>query len=305
VAIKTAKTSSVIGNLPRGTSFSAAPIVDILLIGGGGSGGTNGGGGGAGGHIIHSSVALQKGSTYMVSVGKGGLGGPYWQEGNDGDISIVTGPGIRLTPAFGGGGGGCEDLNRANGRSGSSGGGGGYAVQGSVATARGGLGIYGQGFGGGSTAEGSSGRYGGGGGAGAAGGNGVSGSSGGAGGNGTDAYSAWGLATSSGQLVSSSYWFCGGGGGGTQSSGSGGTGGNGGGGAGSFGGQAGNAVQNTGGGGGGCSGGSGTSGNGANGLVIIRYSDSYANATVSEAASLYTSGGYKYYKFVSDGTITL
>jgi hypothetical protein len=306
MAVSNASSSTINKNLLKSRKVSSGmpPFFDILLIGAGGSGGTNGGGGGAGGHILHTNVVLQKGYTYMVGIGLGGLGGAYWQESQNGGYSIVTGPGLSLTPAYGGGGGGNEYLRFANGKSGSSGGGGGYALDGSVATARGGQAIFDQGFSGGRTTEGSAGRYGGGGGAGAVGENGVSGTRGGNGGNGTDAYSIWGAATSSGQNISGTYWFCGGGGGGSQSSGSGGSGGNGGGGAGSVNTTATNATANTGGGGGGCSGGGGTSGNGSDGLVIIRYNDSYPNASITGVGTLYTSGGYKYYKFTSNGTIS-
>jgi hypothetical protein len=46
-------------------------------------------------------------------------------------------------------------------------------------------------------------------------------------------------------------------------------------------------------------------GNGGSGIVIIRYSDTYPNAVSSTGSpTLYTTGGYKYYKFTGSGSIT-
>ena len=48
----------------------------VLAVGGGGNGGNNastaGGGGGAGGFVTASNLALQKGTTYTITVGSGG-----------------------------------------------------------------------------------------------------------------------------------------------------------------------------------------------------------------------------------------
>ena len=94
------------------------------------------------------------------------------------------------------------------------------------------------------------------------------------GGVGTSTYSSWGLATSTGQNVSGTVYFAGGGGGGSypyNGEGSGGTGGYGGGANGytGFGGGS-NGSSNTGGGAGGAGEGAFTS-NGGSGVVIIRY----------------------------------
>lgn len=93
--------------------------------------------------------------------------------------------------------------------------------------------------------------------------------------NGTSTYSSWGLATGTGQNVSSTYYYAGGGGSGLGSSsiGTAGTGGYGGGGAGVKGSPytATTGTANTGGGGGGSGGGGAPGSAGGSGLVIVRY----------------------------------
>jgi len=90
----------------------------------------------------------------------------------------------------------------------------------------------------------------------------------------------------------------GGGGGGRSTSGTSGAGGNGGGGAGAS--NAGTA--NTGGGGGGSLPFS-TGAAGGSGVVIIRHSNAYGQATVTGSPTITTSGGYIIYKFTGSGTI--
>jgi hypothetical protein len=68
------------------------------------------------------------------------------------------------------------------------------------------------------------------------------------------------------------------------------------------------ADVNTGGGGGGTAnlvapGSPNAGGNGGKGVVIIRYPDTFANATVS-GATLSVTGGYKIYRFTDTGSIT-
>jgi hypothetical protein len=222
---------------------------EVLVVAGGGGGGTEyaggnrGGGGGAGGLLYFPGQAFTAATT--VVVGAGGKGGAYaaGQTAGVGTSSFVG----ALTVAVGGGNGG------APGATGGSGGGGNPGSAGGSATA-------GQGNAGGS---GQTSAAGGGGGAGAAGTNGVTSVQGGNGGVGLSTYSAWGLATSTGQNVSSTYYYAGGGGGG--SAGVSNSGGYGGGGLSEVAGTA-----NTGGGGGG-SGSTGSGASGGSGVVIIRY----------------------------------
>jgi hypothetical protein len=67
-------------------------------------------------------------------------------------------------------------------------------------------------------------------------------------------------------------------------------------------------VANTGGGGGGnyfdSSLNNGPGGNGGSGVVILRYSDSFANASTTGSPQLTISGGYRIYRFTGDGSIT-
>lgn len=238
---------------------SATLTADVLRIaGGGGSGFSWGAGGGAGGLLYSPSQSLSA-TSYAVTIGAGGAAGisntvaPAAFNGND---TTFTG----LANATGGGAG----------RSGSDGGIGytGGCGGGSNNNATGGTGT--QGFNGGTATSGSSG----GGGMGAAGAN-SSGSAGVNGGNGLSTYSSWGAATGTGENVSGTYWYAGGGGSGGNECNTSGLGGNGGGGDGGLGsnevgfpGQA-----NTGGGGGGgrnC-GVAIQGGAGGSGLVIVRY----------------------------------
>jgi hypothetical protein len=67
-----------------------------------------------------------------------------------------------------------------------------------------------------------------------------------------------------------------------------------------------NGTENTGGGTGGAGGTSGTtniSGNGGSGVVILRTSDAVPTAS-SYTGTLFTTGGFKYYKFTGTGSIT-
>jgi hypothetical protein len=65
---------------------------------------------------------------------------------------------------------------------------------------------------------------------------------------------------------------------------------------------------NTGGGGGGNYFGvainNGAGGNGGSGIVILRYLDTFANATTTGSPQLTISGGYRIYRFTGDGSIT-
>jgi hypothetical protein len=65
-------------------------------------------------------------------------------------------------------------------------------------------------------------------------------------------------------------------------------------------------VNTGGGGGGGASQGTQLNGSaGGSGIVVIRYADTFPNAaSTTGSPTLYTTGGYKYYKFTGSGSIT-
>ena len=246
---------------------------DILVIAGGGGGGSAAaGGGGAGGLLSFTSESITPG-TYTCTVGAGGTGSTSGTE-NRGGTGVDSQFGS-LTLVKGGGGGGsfvaASPYTNSTGGDGGSGGGG----IGRAGLRNGGTATSGQGNNGGSgnSDEATYRSAGGGGGAGAAGTNGNSSApdSAGAGGNGVSTYSSWGSATSTGQNISGTYWYAGGGGG--ANSGATGTGGNGGGTAGAVSTSAANATANTGGGGGalGNTASGQKGGNGGSGIVIIRY----------------------------------
>lgn len=225
---------------------------EMLIIAGGGGGGSTYGqaaGGGAGG-LVYLSAQSMTAIAYAVTVGGGGatlatFNGP---NGSNGSNSLVAG----FTTAVGGGGGASYRNNGDGGQTGSvggSGGGGGANSSGSPAGGTGGAGTAGQGNAGGNGFGTATWGGGGGGGAGGVGNNAIGGASylGGNGGVGLSTYSTWGATTGTGQNISGTYWFAGGGGG-------------------SDGGSAGsgNGAANTGGGGNGQN-------NGYSGVVIIRY----------------------------------
>lgn len=250
---------------------------DVLVVAGGGAGGhrsSRGGGGGGAGGVLFSTQTLS--GSQAITIGAGGTGIRF-----DGVNQSTSGTASRvgtLVEAVGGGFG--DNLGTQGGTGGSGGGNAGLTLT----TTAGGLGTSGQGNNGGQSwfqNPGASANYAGGGGGGAT-AVGVTATSSSAppnGGAGTSAYSAWGLATTTGQNISGTVWYAGGGGGayGNQdasSSFTAGSGGNGGGGAGNSNttGNATNGTANTGGGGGGLNGVSnGLPGNGGSGIVIVRY----------------------------------
>lgn len=187
----------------NGNFIPSSPLtVELLNIAGGASAQSDQGGGcGAGGYVYTSGLALTSGTSYPVVVGPAGINGQ--NGGNSSFNSQYTAIGGGLPGAY----------SNAGPQVGGSGGGGSGKGQGGAA------GTSGQGNAGGS---GGGGYGGGGGGAGAA-------SSGANGGIGISTYSAFGLATSTGQNSGGTVYYCGGGGGSARS-GSGGTGGLGGGG---------------------------------------------------------------------------
>lgn len=273
----------------------------ILIAGGGGGGQDSGGGGGAGGLLYTSSQSVSTGISYNIVIGAGGNGSVSYSDAMSGIDSTFSGSGTTTLTAVGGGGGGGIGGSYAA-KSGGSGGGGSGGGSGGAGT-----GVSGQGYAGG-TGDPNGPNYpaGGGGGAGGVGGNAVRPDTNGAGGVGSSTYSTWLSATNSGLDVGGTRYIAGGGGG-TNGSYYG-VGGSGGGGAGalapSSAGQPG--ISNTGsGGGGGTSGTTLVGGNGGNGLCIIRYPDNYSAASsTSGSPSVFTSGGYRYYKFTANGSIT-
>lgn len=239
--------------------------VQVLVVGGGGGGGGRfvGGGGGAGGLRSNSNYTVAVGTSYTVTVGRGGAGGANSSTaasamGADGANSVFD----TLTATGGGGGGGFVTSPGQAGRSGGSGGGGSGSATTTIAGGSASPAGQGNNGGSGSAASGQN-PGGGGGGSGGVGANGGS-SGGGAGGAGT-----------SSNITGTFITYAAGGGGGADSAAGGGAGGSSG-----IGGRGGNVNQagaagtsNTGSGGGGAGGGSGqTGGDGAAGVVILQYS---------------------------------
>jgi hypothetical protein len=245
-----------------------ALIADILVVGGGGAGGGNGGGGGgAGGYVYLTNIILNSGTTYNISVGRGGIG--TYDNNTSGNNSSITGG----TPyiALGGGRGGSRtsQASRNLPETGGSGGGGGGDVgawgtgQASIQNSTYG---YGVGFAGvnASFDLGANSAGGGGGGAGGLGTVGVN-QLGGNGGNGV-----------ANTITGSSVIYCAGGGGGVTVNGSAGA--NGSSGNGSFG--SGTKGGNS---------GTGAS-NGLNGIIIIRYRKATSNSSARLLLDTTTTG---------------
>jgi hypothetical protein len=256
--------------------------VEYLVVAGGGAGGFGyyGGGGGGGGYRTSTNYVAIPGSAITVTVGAGGtISGSVSVNGGNGFDSVFG-----AVTSIGGGGGASRSAS-SDGNNGGSGGGASFQdFLGGTATVR-------QGNNGGNLITG---QFGGsGGGAGAAG----TGAT-----NGVASPGGIGLASS---ISGTSTYYAGGGGGGKYDVVS--AGGLGGGGAGGRYFPAAAAVAgtaNTGGGGGG--GGDLVDGaNGGSGIVIIRYADSFANASATTGSPTITvTGGYRVYKWTSSGSIT-
>lgn len=250
---------------------------DTLVIAGGGGGGLNLGGGGGAGGLRYATQSLVA-TNYSVTVGAGGaggiLGGGSAVNGSNSIIGSITSTG-------GGAGGDSADTNAtaSSGKAGGSGGGAtGYYTD--TTYPGGAASPSGQGNAGGSatgnkTPPFGNGASGGGGGAGAAGSNSATSAPffGGNGGNGLSTYSSWGSATNTGENVSGTYWYAGGGAGSGASGTTRALGGNGGGGDGGIDGgvDSTDGSVNTGGGGGGSRGNNTNGKAGGSGIVIVRY----------------------------------
>jgi len=313
-----------------------------LVVGGGGGGGKDMAGGGGAGGFNPGNTLLTRGSSYTVTVGRGGYGSPAASGGvrTDGVVesatnhqfqvsatnglpSSISGPGVSVTGGGGGYGGSSYwsySPNSGYGSAGASGGGASGYNDGS------GAGRYG-------TANGS-------GGLGNRGGQGgpqyYSGGGGGAGASGSDStgQANGGIGIQS-WILSTPYYWAGGGGGAAYSLGTGGNGGAGGGGGGAVGSTSGgsginsgsaggggspssqtnrpggDAGTNTGGGGGGGShyNANNRGGEGGSGIVIIRYPDTFPDLTSIGAGLAWTKmsmSGHKLYMFTAGtGTIVV
>jgi hypothetical protein len=289
-------------SVARTFSITSLPVLyELLVVAGGGSGAVNdgtpyepAGGGGAGGLIYISDLTKPgSGVSCTVTVGLGGAA-PTGSNGDGGDArngkvgadSTFVIPGVGTLTALGGAQGSCNA-----GFSGGSGGGSGRGTPGGGAATQtvNNLGYLNSGFGnagGTSTRVNNNSSGGGGGGAGGAGVSGVEGT-GGTGG--------------AGKLVFGNYYAAGGGGGATSAAGSGGTGGGGSGSSSSSNGS--NSTTPGSGGGGGGPSGTSKGGAGSNGIVILRHADSISTLT-NNNANVSTAGGYKYYTFTSNGSVT-
>ena len=301
------------GNFSLTVLLGVPTTVSMLLVGGGGGGvqgdNTNcGGGGGGAGGVFYSTASIMGNTPYSISIGGGGSGAS----------NEIGQAGVNSTAfskiALGGGAGGINRTRATTGAlSGGSGGGtaradrvGGAGLQPTSASG-------GYGNNGGNGVEGPDAGGAGGGGAGAGGGDGSYGGGGG-GGDGTIVASAVLATVGAGVLSGGSYYIAAGGGGGGSSvehpGNYGGTGGGGRGGTLGPGGTNGigtNGSANTGsGGGGGSRLGSPQyrGGNGGSGMAVVIVPDGYPLATTS-TTNIYAPGdGYRYYKFLTTGSIT-
>ena len=120
---------------------SGVTSVKALVIAGGGAGGSNGGGGGAGGMIYNAAVSVTPGSSYTVTVGRGGY---------TSNLGNATNSVFSSLTAIAGGNGANHGLSAA--QAGGSGGGGHYGYN------AGGAGTAGQGNAGGTGNNGNSGN---------------------------------------------------------------------------------------------------------------------------------------------------
>ena len=288
------------------TSYSA----DYLVIGGGGGGGrAGGGGGGAGGYrnsyasedsggggSSESSLSLDVGIVYTVTVGDGGAGAPTGSpgfRGTSGNDSSISGSDITTITSTGGGGGGGNNAS-SPGRNGAAGGSGGGGCGNGSPAGSGGSGTSTQGFAGGAGSDGS-------------------GQQGAGGGGGSDAVGAAGTSSAGGaggagnsSSITGSAVARGGGGGGkgydNLPGGAGGTGGGGAGGADNSNGAGTAGTANTGGGGGGSH--DVAAAAGGKGVVILRVPTSSYSGTTTGSPTVTTDGSDKVLVFNSTGSYT-
>lgn len=276
-----------------GASTNPSYAIDFVVVGGGGGGGgaemSNGfgGGGGAGGAggFLASSISVNRGSSYPITIGTGGVGGCSRLAADGSGLSGCPGT---FSSAFGfiaiGGGGGGGDENGGCQTGGSGGG------QGGDGGGSAGVAVIGQGCNGGT----GGGRTGGGGGGASATGN--NGGSGGAGRQWLDGcfYAGGGGGGGGGNNQTLSVGGNGGGGTGSRAYSGGGT-------SGEPGGQSTAGCPNTGGGGGGAGAGYLQGGQaGGTGIAVIRY----FGPTRGSGGTISSCNGYTYHRFTSSGTFT-
>ena len=283
------------------TTYSA----DFLVIAGGGGGGSHsgggGGGGGAGGYRAsynseasggggssESSLTFDRGVTYTITVGAGGLGHTTTSgKGSNGSDSSISGSNITTITSVGGAGGAGYSSAATTGGSGGGGAGNGGAAASS--------GTANQGYAGGAGGGGGTTNGGGGGGAFQTGAVGSAASNSGTGGAGVAS-----------TITGSSVTRAGGGGGGSdsRSGGNAGPGGAGGGGAGGNGANGTDGTANTGGGGGGTgyNGGHTDGADGGSGVVILRMPTAKYSGTTTGSPTVTTDGTDTILTFTSSGT---
>ena len=268
------------------------PEIEYLVVAGGGGGGSyRGGAGGGGGFRTASGFAVSSGTSITVTVGAGGAGGTSGNQGAKGSDSVFS----TITSTGGGFGGGAGGTT--TGGSGGSGGGGTSSGQAggagntpSTSPSQGNTGGTGGGF---------SGKYGAGGGGGAS----------AVGSDGTTSAGGNGGAGTASSISGTSTTYAGGGGGGAIFSAPSSSGGAGGGGGSPTDSNGTAGTVNTGGGGGGANSIDDSTvnngGSGGSGIVIIRYADTYKEATSTTGSPTITvAGGYRVYKWTGNGTIT-
>ena len=277
-------------------------ILEYLSVAGGGAGGYYqlAGGGGAGGYLTGNiDITGITGKVITITVGAGGA--PSTQQalpGGNGSNSNISASFIGILEAVGGGGGGSRNNSTpgggANGQNGGSGGGGGFVPS------TGGAGYPGQGYPGATIP----GAY-------------LCGSGGGAGGAGiafdgaspAPNFAPGGVGLQSSISGTAIYRAGGGGfgrGNGGQSVNPGGLGGGGAGGQYQDGIPSVAGLANYGGGGGGAGPSGDPGGAGGSGVVILRYANSFANASYTGSNVVYSNtGGYHTYRFYTSGTITI
>jgi hypothetical protein len=304
------------------SDFNGVPTLTIdyvVVAGGGGAGGagqanSGTGGGGAGGVLQATGVSVLAGSSYVVTVGSGGVGGGAFDRSTSPILDATKGANSSIgSLAIATGGGASPNSNGeysgsdVNGGSGSGGTGNLASYDGFVGVGtvfQGNNGAYAA-YGVQTASAGVTGSYSGGGGGGA-------GESGATAGNNVSLIAGAGGDGITVNIEGSSATYGGGGAGGTYNQTTFANGGSGGGGAGGGNGTTagGNGTANTGGGGGGTAGGTGggvanrAGGSGGSGLVIIRYPIQYKTATTTGSPTITTNSSYRIYKFTGDGSIT-